>query len=420
MDRFALRRVSLGDIPVAGLRGRDREAEEVARRIIDEVTAEGEAALRRWAVTFGEIGTDDELFLDRAALARALREIPIADRELLERSRDRIMSFAAAQRACLSELDQPVPGGMAGHRFLPVARAGCYVPGGRYPLASSALMTAVPAVAAGVSSVWCAGPKPGKLTLAAAALAGAEGFLAAGGAQAIAALAAGCGPVSARDVVVGPGGRFVAAAKRLLFGSVGTEAPAGPSELLVIADGSADPKMVAADLAAQAEHDLAARAALVAFDRPFVERVESELGSQLAGLPEPNASVAAASLSSGGWALVASSREEACEAAQRFAPEHLEILAADADFFAGSIGNAGAVFIGAGAAEVLGDYGAGPNHCLPTGGAARFAAGLSVLTFLRARTYLRLEDPRGIAADAAAFARLEGLEAHARSAELRS
>jgi phosphoribosyl-ATP pyrophosphohydrolase/phosphoribosyl-AMP cyclohydrolase/histidinol dehydrogenase len=170
---------------------------------------------------------------------------------------------------------------------------------------------------------------------------------------------------------------------------------------------------------AQAEHDPAARAALVALEAVLVDAVELELAAALDRLPEPSASVARASLNSGGWAFAASSREEACAAADRFAPEHLEILAADPEFYDRGVTNAGAVFLGSGAAEVLGDYGAGPNHCLPTGGASRFAAGLSVLSFLRARTYLRLEDPRGIAADAAAFARLEGLEAHARSAELR-
>jgi phosphoribosyl-ATP pyrophosphohydrolase/phosphoribosyl-AMP cyclohydrolase/histidinol dehydrogenase len=420
MDRFALRRLSLAELPSGLARGRDREAEARAASIIDEVEAGGEAALRRWAERLGELEPGGELFLDRSALERALGELGFGERSLLERSRDRILAFAEAQRQCLKDLELPIEGGVAGHRFLPVGRAGCYVPGGLHPLASSALMTVLPARAAGVRSVWCAGPRPSGVTLAAAALAGADGFLAAGGAQAIAALAFGCGPVEPRDVVVGPGGRYVAAAKRILFGTVGTEAPAGPSELLVIAEAGADPAVIAADMLAQAEHDPAARAALVALDPKLVDAVELELAAALDRLPEPSASVARASLNSGGWAFAASSREEACAAADRFAPEHLEILAADPEFYERGVTNAGAVFLGSGAAEVLGDYGAGPNHCLPTGGASRFAAGLSVLDFLRPRTYLRLEHPRAIAADAAAFARLEGLEAHARSAELRS
>ncbi|HTX72940.1 MAG TPA: histidinol dehydrogenase [Rectinemataceae bacterium] len=419
MDRLALRRVGLDGIPPAGLRAADREAETVAQRILDEVREGGEPALRRICERLGEVGPGEALFLHEAALRHALGDLDRESRELLERSHARVLAFATAQRACLLDLDLPLPGGRAGHRFLPVARAGCYVPGGRYPLPSSALMTVTPAKAAGVSSIWCAGPRPSRPTLAAAALAGADGFVCAGGAQAIAALAFGCGPVAPRDVVVGPGGRYVAAAKRLLSGIVGTEAPAGPSELLIVADGSVDPALVAADMLAQAEHDPEATAALVTFADETVRLVELELARALALLPSPNAEVAERSLGQGSWAFVASSREEACAACRRFAPEHLELLVAEPEYFAERVPDAGAVFLGPGSAEVLGDYGAGPNHCLPTGGAARFAAGLSVLDFLRPRTYLRLDEPQTLAADAALFARIEGLEAHARSAELR-
>jgi phosphoribosyl-ATP pyrophosphohydrolase/phosphoribosyl-AMP cyclohydrolase/histidinol dehydrogenase len=422
MDRRPLRRVDFAGVPEARLRATDPEAETVAARIIEELRAEGEPALRRHAEAFGEIEPGAELFLDRTELLRALDAVDAPTRALLERSRDRIAAFAEAQRRCLLDLEFPVPGGLAGHRFVPVAGAGCYVPGGRFPLASSALMTAVPARVAGVGSVWCAGPRPGSATLAAAALAGADGFLLAGGAHAIAALAFGCGPVAGREVVVGPGGRFVAAAKRLLFGTIGTEAPAGPSELLIIATNEAEPALMAADLIAQAEHDPAASPALVVFGpsaEAMVLAVEAELERQLAILPEPNAGIARKALAAGGWAFVARDEAEAIAAADRFAPEHLELFVEDAAAWEGRVGNAGAVFVGARSAEVLGDYGTGPNHCLPTGGASRFAAGLSVLAFLRARTWLRMEDPRSVAIDAAAFARLEGLEGHARAAEAR-
>jgi phosphoribosyl-ATP pyrophosphohydrolase/phosphoribosyl-AMP cyclohydrolase/histidinol dehydrogenase len=283
-------------------------------------------------------------------------------------------------------------------------------------------MTACAAKAARVPSIWCAGPKPGRSTLAAAALAGAEGFLAAGGAQGIAALAFGAG-VPPCDVVVGPGGRYVAAAKRLLFGVVGTEAPAGPSELLVIAGEGASPEIAAADLLAQAEHDVAAVPVIVVFDEGFAGRfamaLDEALARRLAELPEPNKSIAAAALANG-WMLMARDQAEAEAAAERFAPEHLELLVSDPRSWAARIRNAGAVFLGPGSAEVFGDYGAGPNHCLPTGGAARFAAGLSVLAFLRARTWLEMDDPAALSSEAAALARIEGLEAHARAAELRS
>ena len=183
MDRLALRRLSLAEIPASASRSRDREAERTAAAIIDEVEDEGEAALRRWAERLGELEPGGKLFLDGAALERALSALGREERSLLERSRDRISAFAAAQRACLSDLELPLQGGVAGHRFLPVNRAGCYIPGGLHPLASSALMTVLPARAAGVRSVWCAGPRPAGVTLAAAALAGSRRFLAAGGAQ---------------------------------------------------------------------------------------------------------------------------------------------------------------------------------------------------------------------------------------------
>jgi histidinol dehydrogenase len=417
MARIPLRRVTLEAVPSARRRLRDPEAEEQAARIVADVEARGEAAVRDWAEKLGEIEPGAPLTLDRGALEAALAGLERAERELLERTRDRIAAFASAQRAALADIDVAVPGGRAGHRFLPVARAGCYVPGGRFPLPSSALMTVTAARAAGVPSIWCAGPRPAPITLAAAALAGAEGFVAAGGAQGIAALALGAG-VPPCDIVVGPGGRHAAAAKRILFGIVGTDAPAGPSELLVVADGSADPALAAADLIAQAEHDPAALPALIAPSGAFVEAVEEALARGLALLPPRNAEAARAALASG-WAFVAQGSEEALAAAERFSPEHLELHLADPESFAARALGAGAVFLGEGAAEVAGDYGAGPNHCLPTGGAARFAAGLSVLNFLRARTWLKLDDPGPLARDAATLARLEGLEGHALAAEAR-
>jgi len=417
MERIALRRVSLEGVPQARRRLRDPEAEAQASRIVSDVEARGEAAVRDWAERLGELPPGAPLVLGRPALEAALASVGRAERELLERTRDRILAFARAQRAALGDVDVAVPGGRAGHSFVPVERAGCYVPGGRFPLPSSALMTVSAARAAGVGSIWCAGPKPAPVTLAAAALAGAEGFVAAGGAQGIAALALGAGAPPC-DVVVGPGGRHAAAAKRLLFGIVGMDAPAGPSELLVVADKDADPSLAAADLIAQAEHDPAAIPALVAPSEVFAEAVEEALGNCLAFLPPRNAEAARAALA-GGWAFVAATLDEALAAAERFCPEHLELHLADPESFAARALGAGAVFLGAGAAEVAGDYGAGPNHCLPTGGAARFAAGLSVLNFLRARTWLRLDDPVTLARDAAALARLEGLEGHARAAEAR-
>jgi len=418
MDRYSLKRIRAEDVPSPLARLFSPEVDETAARAIRDVLELGEKGLRAWAEKLGELSEGDALVFGKEELESAYQRVDIEARRLLERARGRIAAFAAAQRSCLSDLDMAVPGGRAGHVFVPVARAGCYVPGGRYPLPSSALMTATPAIVAGVAEVWCAGPRPTDITLAAAHIAGASGFLRCGGAHAVAALAFGVA-VPRCDVVVGPGGRYVASAKRQLFGAVGTEAPAGPSELLIIADDRARPDIAAADLLAQAEHDTAAVPMLICESEVFALDVERELAKRLDDLPEPNKTTASTSLKNG-WILIAGDFPTICACAEKCAPEHLELLVADPGRFARNIHSAGAVFVGEGSAEVFGDYGAGPNHTLPTGGAARFASGLSVLHFLRTRTWLRMEDPQRLIEDTAAFARLEGLEGHARAAEARS
>jgi phosphoribosyl-ATP pyrophosphohydrolase/phosphoribosyl-AMP cyclohydrolase/histidinol dehydrogenase len=280
-------------------------------------------------------------------------------------------------------------------------------------------MTAVTARAAGVGEVWVASPKPVDVTLAAAAVAGADAVLAVGGAQAIAALAYGAGPVPACDVVVGPGNRWVTAAKKLVAGHVGIDMLAGPSELVVLADDSADPATVAADLLAQAEHDPDALPVLVTTSPGLADRVDDELERQLADLP--TGETARAALDSG-FAVVSENLDQAVEVCDRLAPEHLQVLTGDADSVAARLTHWGGLFVGVHSAEVFGDYGVGPNHTLPTGGVARFKGGLSVFDFLRIHTWLRLDDGpelSGVARDAADLARLEGLEAHARAAERR-
>jgi histidinol dehydrogenase len=332
---------------------------------------------------------------------------------------ERIAGFARAQRDALREVDVAVPGGRAGHRVTPVARAGCYAPGGRYPLPSSVLMTAVTARVAGVREVWVASPGPDEVTLAAAEVAGADAVLAVGGAQAIAALAFGAGSVPACDVVVGPGNRWVTAAKQLVAGYVGIDLLAGPSELVVLADGTADAATVAADLLAQAEHDPDALPVLVTTEAALADAVDEELRRQLEDLPTRE--VATTALENG-FAVLAPSLEAAAEVCDRLAPEHLQVLTANADRVARRLGSWGGLFVGESSAEVMGDYGVGPNHTLPTGGVARYRGGLSVLDFLRVGTWLRLEPgeaSRELARDAAALARLEGLEGHARAAERR-
>jgi phosphoribosyl-ATP pyrophosphohydrolase/phosphoribosyl-AMP cyclohydrolase/histidinol dehydrogenase len=395
------------------------EAFAVAAPIVEAVRLGGEAALREYAERFGDVAPGGPLFISRSTLDGALRDLPASDRARLERVAGRIRAFAVAQKRALGAVTVAVPGGGAGHWIAPLERAGCYAPGGRYPLPSSVLMTAVTARTAGVKEIWVASPKPGPMTLAAAAVAGADGVLAAGGAHAIAALAFGAGPIRPCDVVVGPGNRYVAAAKQLVGAQVAIDMLAGASELVVFADATASPAVVAADLLAQAEHDPDAVPVLVTVDPALLDRVQAELERQLAGLP--TAAVARAALANGG-AVVVANIEEGIAACDALAPEHLELCLENASTVAPRLAHFGALFIGAGSAEVLGDYGAGPNHVLPTAGTARSKGGLSVYTFLRVRTWLRIDDSaaaRPLVEDAAWFGRVEGLEAHARAAERR-
>lgn len=411
-----LRRVSPAQVARARRAPVDAATLATAAEMLTAIEAEGLPAILRFARRFGDVQPGEAWCYARDDLTRARDALAPNTRALLERTAQRIDAFARAQRACLRDLDVPVPGGRAGHAIVPVARAGCYAPGGRYPLPSSVLMTAVTARAAGVAQVWVASPKPGPVTLAAAAIADADGLLALGGVQAIASLALGAGPVPAADLVVGPGNRFVTAAKQLLFGRVGIEALAGPSELVVLADDSADPALVAADLLAQAEHDADAWPVLVTNSTSLAARVDEELATQLADLP--TAETANAALAQG-LCVIVDDLHQGVEVCDALAPEHLALLCRDAEGCAARVLHAGAVFVGPRSAEVFGDYGAGPNHVLPTGGGARFAGGLSVLTFLRTRTWLALAEPAVLAHDAAQLARLEGLEAHARAAERR-
>jgi histidinol dehydrogenase len=390
-----------------------------AAEIVGEVRRGGEASLRRYAEEFDGLGANDDLVIGPDVLARAVAGLPADRRAVLERTAARIEDFALAQRSALTDITVPVPGGEAGHTIAPVECAGCYAPGGRYPLPSSVLMTAVTAKAAGVREVWVASPRPAPITLAAAAVAGADGLLSVGGAHAIAALAYGIGGPPPCDVVVGPGNRWVTAAKKVVAGDVGIDMLAGPSELVVLADDTADPELVAADLLAQAEHDPDALPVLVTTDTRLADAVDGALARQLADLP--TRTVAAAALNHG-FSVVADSLEVAAAVCNRLAPEHLQVVTADADAVAARLGHYGGLFVGSASAEVLGDYGIGPNHTLPTGGVARFKGGLSVLDFLRVRTWLRMDggpDAAAATRDAAALARLEGLEGHARAAERR-
>ena len=396
----------------------DEETYSAAVEIVERVRTGGRQVLVEEAVRLGDMGPGQEVIYERSALEAAVDELDASDRGVLERTARRIGAFAKAQRDQLLDLEMTIPGGTVGHTFSPVESAGCYAPGGRFSLPSSVLMTAVTARAAGVKQVLVASPKPSTVTLAAAGIAEADSLIALGGAQVIGAMAFGVDGVGACDVIVGPGNRWVTAAKRYVSGYVGIDMLAGPSELVVWADETANAEVIAADLIAQAEHDTDALPVLVTTSRDLAIEVNSALEEQLYSLP--NAETARTALAAG-YAVLVDSVEEAADACNRLAPEHLEVLVGDIEDAASRLNHYGGLFLGSGAAEVFGDYGVGPNHVLPTGGNARFAAGLSVLTFLRMRTWISSETAleEDLIRDTAALARLEGLEGHARAAEAR-
>lgn len=399
----------------------DEATLRAAAAIVGDIRQRGEPALRRYAKQYDGRPDDAPLICERSELLEALNRLPREDREMLERVAGRIRAFAEAQRASMRNLSTTADGFEVGHVLEPVRRAGCYAPGGRYPLPSSVLMTAIPARAAGVAVVLVASPRPEPITLAAAAVAGVEALVPVGGAPAIAALAYGAGPIAPVDVIAGPGNQWVTAAKHVVSRDVRIDMLAGPSELLIIADSSADPAVVAADLLAQAEHDPQARPMALVLDPGVADSLEIELARRLETLPTRG--VAEQALVNHGFLAVVESVDEAIRLADGIAAEHVQIVAEQSELIAKRIAHAGALFIGCGAAEVFGDYGVGPNHTLPTGGGARGRSGLSVLDFLRVRAFIREHGsvPRSdaIVRDTAALARLERLEAHARAAEMR-
>jgi len=363
------------------------------------------------------------LFVSKEECKAAFDALPPVERSALINIHARVRAFALAQRASVTDMEIPIPGGRAGHTVAPCQTAGCYAPGGRYPLPSSVVMTAVTARAAGCAKVILASPRPQPITLAAAHVCQVDVFLRVGGAQAVAAMAYGvAGASEPCDVIVGPGNKWVTAAKSLVNGYCGIDMLAGPSEVLVIADPTADAEVVAADLIAQAEHDVVARAILLSTCSDTIDQINVHVKEQVAVLPEPNRSTARRAFQQS-FSVRCASIDEAIALSDSLAPEHLEIHTAKADAVGARCGNYGGLFVGRDAAEVLGDYGAGPNHTLPTGGTGRYTGGLSVFNFLRIRTWMRVDDrekAQGIVNDSIVMARCEGLEGHARAAECRS
>ncbi len=399
------------------------DVEAAARAIVEDVRSRGDEALIAYTEKFDRFEISvDRLRVSAAEIDRAERAIAPDAREALHVARDRIAAFHGRQAPADDRYTDPL-GAELGIRWTPIEAVGLYVPGGSAAYPSSVLMNAVPARIAGVGRLVMAVPTPdgilNPLVLAAARLAGVDEIYRIGGAQAIAALAYGTATIAPVAKVVGPGRDYVAAAKRLVFGTVGIDMIAGPSEVLVIADEDGNADWLAADLLAQAEHDEAAQSILITNSVALADAVEAAVERQLQALPRGK--TAAASWRDFGAVITVASLETAIELANRIAPEHLELAVADPESLLPRVRNAGAVFLGQHTPEVIGDYVGGPNHVLPTARSARFSSGLSVLDFMKRTSIMKLgpEQLRALAPPAITLAEAEGLDAHARSLSIR-
>lgn len=412
---IGLKTVSLAEA-VARAGARRTEVPEGIDGMLAEIRREGSPAVCRWSATLdGNPGPGYEL--SREALEGAVAALDPLLRAQLEAMIARVRAFAEFQREAFRGAETEIAGARMGWRAVPVGCAAVYAPGGRYPLPSSVVMGVVPARVAGVREVVVLSPRIHPVTAAAAAMAGADRVFDLGGAHGVAAAAWGLCGLPRADLVVGPGNRYVTAAKKRLYGDVGIEFPAGPSELLVVASAGADPAWAAADLLAQAEHDPDALPVLAALEPGLAGAVNREIARLLEELPAD--SPARESVPRG--FAVETDADGAVRLAEAMAPEHLSLAGAAAEALAPRFTRYGALFLGSRSAEVFGDYGAGPNHVLPTCGAARFAGGLWVGSFLAVRTWVEVtpEGLEDLVDQAATLARAEGLPAHALSAELR-
>ena len=420
-------------------RAEDTKTEKTVKEIIADVRGKGDAAVRKYAGKFDK-SSPQQLEVPLSEAKRALEQLRANDpalTEALELAARHIKIFSEKQKEQFANFEYEMEAGLiTGQRVIPVEKAAIYIPGGRFPLFSSVLMCMIPAFCAGVEDVILASPPaedgfPDRKILAAAAIAAEVSsvahnsrlrLFAIGGAQAIAALALGTESVPRVDLIAGPGNKFVAAAKRILFGEVGIDFIAGPTDVLIISDGfSANAaEFAAADMLGQAEHDPDARARVLVPNMEYANKIVSAIERQIIKLPTEK--TARASLNTGGLIIVYQDKDEAVRIANTIAPEHLELQTADAESWIPALKNYGSLFIGSLSAEVLGDYSAGVNHTLPTSTSARFTGGLSVRHFLKTVTTLRCASGEGFEKSrnaAEVLARAEGLEGHAQSAAVR-
>jgi len=401
------------------------EARRVVARMLAEIERRGEAAVREYARKLD--GWTGEIVVTPKEMERRTRDVPAGVKQDIEVATEHVFRFALAQRQSIREFESEIVEGLvAGQKLVPVNVAGCYVPTGRYAHIASAYMSIATAKAAGVKTVVAAStPYKGEgihpYVLYAMKVAGADVMLTLGGVQAIAALALGLFTGKSADIVVGPGNKYVAEAKRALFGRIGIDVLAGPTEIGIIADDSADPAIVAADLVGQAEHGPESPAWLITLDEKFGTEVMRRVPALIEALPPFAREGAGAAWRDHGEVVVCETREEAVELSDRYAPEHLEVQARELDWWLAHLTNYGSLFLGEETTVAFGDKASGPNHILPTKGAARYSGGLSVHKFLKVLTWQRMsrEANRDLAPLAARISRLEGMEAHARTADER-
>lgn len=401
------------------------DVRDTVQKVLDEIERGGDDTARAYAAKFD--GWDGEIVVERAMLDEAASRVPQKLRDDIAFAHDNVRRFAEAQKASISDTQiEVVPGLTAGQRQLPMAAAGCYVPGGRYSHIASAIMTVTTAKVAGVQSITaCSPPKPGEgvpaSILFTLALCGADRVLNLGGVQGIAAMAFGLFGCPKADILVGPGNQFVAEAKRILFGRVGIDMFAGPTETMVIADATADPEIVAWDLAGQAEHGYNSPAWLISLDRGLAEKVMELVPRFTQMLPELNAKNADAAWRDYGEVIVVDTPAEAVRVSDEYASEHLQVQCEDLDWWLANLRNYGSLFLGEETTVAFGDKVSGPNHVLPTKGAASYTGGLSVGKFMKTVTWQRMsrEANRQIAPACARISRLEGMEGHARTADIR-
>ena len=405
----------------------DLEIEERVSIILSEVQARGDLAVLEYTKAYDRLSVNSmaELTLSQPMLEQAFNYIPKEQREALVQASERIRTYHEAQKKACGEswnyTDEQ--GTLLGQKVTPLDRVGIYVPGGLAAYPSSVLMNAVPARVAGVGEIIMVVPTPqgnrNQLVLAAAYVSGVTKVFTIGGAQAVAALAYGTQTIPGVDKITGPGNAYVAAAKRRVFGKVGIDMIAGPSEILVIADGSTPPDWVAMDLFSQAEHDELAQSILLCPDADYLDRVQKEINRLLPQMER--AHIIAKSLNNRGALILTKSMQEACEISNQIAPEHLEISSRNPQEWEPKLVHAGAIFMGAYTSESLGDYCAGPNHVLPTSGTARFSSPLGVYDFQKRSSLIRVSEQgaQKLGAIASVLARGEGLQAHALAAEMR-